>query len=74
MDISLCDTRNGTQIEPTSIHGMLWLQTHFENNQWEAISSSEVILSIEDSKLLQHDATEAGLKINSLISMASLKK
>ena len=42
---------------------MLWLQTHFENDQWEALSNSKVIISEENSQLLIEDATNAGLNI-----------
>ncbi|MDC3134420.1 hypothetical protein OA511_00375 [Prochlorococcus sp. AH-716-J09] len=42
---------------------MLWLQTHFENDQWEALSNSTVIISEENSQLLIEDATNAGLNI-----------
>ena len=44
MDISLSNKRNGTQIKPTSIHGILWLQTHFESEHWELISNGQVIV------------------------------
>ena len=63
MDISLSANRNGTQINPTSVHGMLWLQTHFENDQWESLSNSSVIISEESSKLLIEDAKSSGLNI-----------
>ena len=42
---------------------MLWLQTHFENEQWEALSSNRVIISETDSKLLTKDANLAGINI-----------
>ena len=31
---------------------MLWLQTHFENDQWEALSNNEVIISKENSEFI----------------------
>ena len=31
MDIWLIGTGDSIQIRPASIHGMLWLQTHFED-------------------------------------------
>ncbi len=74
MDIGLFDKSNGTQIEPTSVHGMLWLQTHFEITEWEAISSQQVVLSKENSELLLKDATQAGLTLNSFTSIAYSSK
>ena len=67
MDICLVDIDNNSNksLKPTSIIGMLWLQTHFEDNQWEALSNNQVIISKENSKLLVKDAISAGLKIKS---------
>ena len=45
---------------------MLWLQTHFENDQWEALSHNKVIISEIDSKLLIEDANLAGVRIESM--------
>ena len=55
MDIRLFNKRNGTQLEPVSVHGMLWLQTHFESKHWEAISNGLVIIPSEDAKMLAED-------------------
>ena len=65
MDICLVDIDNNSNksLKPTSVIGMLWLQTHFEDNQWEALSNNQVIISKENSKLLIKDAISAGLKI-----------
>ena len=65
MDICLITIDNtlNKSIQPKSVIGMLWLQTHFENNQWEALSNSTVIISEENSQLLIEDATNAGLDI-----------
>tara|TARA_B100000945_G_scaffold286106_1_gene256819 strand:- start:70 stop:297 length:228 start_codon:yes stop_codon:yes gene_type:complete len=74
MDISLSDKRNGTQIEPLSVHGILWLQTHFESNHWESISNGLVIIPPKDAKMLQEDATRAGININFIKSLSELDK
>ena len=65
MDICLTkvDNKCNKSIIPTSVHGMLWLQTHFEDEQWEALAESRVTISEIDSKLLCKDANLAGLKI-----------
>ena len=65
MDICLVtiDNKLNKSLQPESAVGMLWLQTHFENDQWEALSNSTVIISDENSKLLIEDATNAGLNI-----------
>ena len=65
MDIRLVtiDNNLNKSLQPKTAIGMLWLQTHFENDQWEALSNSTVIISEENSKLLIEDATNAGLNI-----------
>ena len=74
MDISLenIDNNLNKSLKPTSILGMLWLQTHFDNEQWDSLSNNEVIISNENSKLLVKDASEAGLKIESFSSVSTL--
>ncbi len=74
MDISLFEKRNGTQIEPRTVHGMLWLQTHFESNHWEMISNGLVIIPNKDAQMLLEDATNAGLNINFINSLSQIDK
>ena len=74
MDISLSSKRNGTQIEPTSIHGILWLQTHFESEHWESISNGQVILPRQDAEMLGGDAQNAGLNVNFINSLIQIDK
>ena len=73
MDICITsvDNKSNKSLTPLSIHGMLWLQTHFENDQWEAISNNKVIISDSDSELLIEDANSAGITIK-LISDISI--
>ena len=74
MDICLVDIDNNSNksLKPTSVIGMLWLQTHFEDNQWEALSNNQVIISKENSKLLVNDAMSAGLNIKSFSGVSML--
>ena len=74
MDISLSDKQNGTQIEPNSVHGILWLQTHFESKHWESISSGLVIIPAKDARILSEDAQKSGLNINFIKSLSKIKK
>ena len=74
MDISLSDKRNGTQIEPKSVHGILWLQTHFDSERWESISNCLVIIPTKDAEMLVEDANKAGLSINFINSLSYLDK
>ena len=74
MDISLFDKRNGTQIEPKSVHGILWLQTHFESEHWESISNGLVMIPIKDAEMLNVDAQNAGLNVNFINSLSQIDK
>lgn len=74
MDISLSNKRNGTQIKPTSIHGILWLQTHFESEHWESISNGLVIIPSKDGEMLDQDAQKAGLNVNFINSLIQIDK
>ena len=74
MDISITniDNQSNKSLKPLSIHGMLWLQTHFENDQWEALSNNKVIISEIDSELLIEDASLAGVRIESMSDISIL--
>ncbi len=74
MDLWLISSGNRTHIRATSVHGMLWLQTHFETSEWEAISSQQVVLSKNNAEMLTNDAKQAGLILNSVPTLASLSK
>ena len=74
MDISLFDKRNGTQIEPKSVHGILWLQTHFESEHLESISNGLVIISTKDAEMLCEDAQKAGINVNFINSLSQIYK
>ena len=74
MDICITniDNQSNKSLRPLSIYGMLWLQTHFENDQWEALSDNKVIISGKDSDLLMEDANLAGVKIESMSDISIL--
>ena len=74
MDISLSDKRNGTQIEPISVHGILWLQTHFESIHWESLSNGLVIIPTNDAEMLGEDAKKAGLNVILINSLSQIDK
>ena len=70
MDIWFINSNSRVHLRAASVHGMLWLQTHFESNHWEAIASEQVTLNKTDADLLAQDAKEAGLIINSIPEIA----
>ncbi len=74
MDICLTkvDNKSNKSITPLSIHGMLWLQTHFENDEWKELSENKVLISEHDSYLLMEDAKLAGIEIESISEVSIL--
>ena len=74
MDIILSDKSNGTQIEPKSVHGILWLQTHFESEHWELIANGLVLIPSKDAEMLGEDAQKAGLNVNFINSLSQIDK
>ena len=70
--ITTIDNKSNKSLKPLSIHGMLWLQTHFENEQWQALSDNKVIISETDSELLIEDAKLAGVIIESMSDISIL--
>ena len=74
MDISLSEKRNGIQIQPKTVHGILWLQTHFESEHWESISNGQVIVPRQDAEMLGGDAQNAGLNVNFINSLIQIDK
>jgi len=63
MDIVLSKMDNEpiTRLMPVTAYGIMWLQTHFENDKWDEIASYDALLSIKDSELLLKDAKKAGV-------------
>ncbi len=74
MDISLSETQNGIKIEPRSVHGILWLQTHFELKHWESISHGLVLIPSKDAQMLCEDAILAGINVNFINSLSQIDK
>tara|TARA_Y100001978_G_scaffold167949_1_gene156229 strand:+ start:5392 stop:5637 length:246 start_codon:yes stop_codon:yes gene_type:complete len=74
MDICITnvDNKSNKSLKPVSIIGMLWLQTHFDNEQWDALAANKVIISDNDSKLLKEDASQAGIKIEFMSDISIL--
>ena len=70
MDIWLIGTGDSIQIRPASIHGMLWLQTHFEDAHWDALATSQVRLPQMDAEALSQDAKNAGKSLGHLSALS----
>lgn len=62
-DLALIELQQGVRLLPTSLVGLLWLQTHFESPHWPALAAGEVRLDASSSEQLAGDARQAGLRV-----------
>lgn len=69
MDILLIGTEQGMQLRPASVEGMLWLQTHFENDHWDALAAGDVVLPKSDADEMSVDAKKSGLNLSRLAGL-----
>ncbi len=74
MDILLIGTKAGTEVRPASVHGMLWLQTHFEDFHWDALAANQVRLPKSDANDLATDALKAGVNLNFIPELSVVGK
>jgi len=70
MDLQLLADGLSFRLTPASIHGILWLQTHFESKHWELLANGLVTVSRMDAEALWQDATGAGLNIEPLPALS----
>ena len=62
-DIFFQRSWRGVIIKPRSVHGMLWLQTHFTAHDWPAFAEGNAIVQPDDAAKIANDADLAGLAI-----------
>lgn len=70
MDLRLLAEGSSIRLVPASVHGILWLQTHFESEHWELLAEGLVTVCRADAKALRSDASDAGLVVNPLPSLS----
>jgi len=70
MDLRLLADGLSYRLAPASVHGILWLQTHFESKHWELLADGRVTVSRTDAEELRQDATAAGLDVNTLPTLS----
>jgi hypothetical protein len=62
-DIHVVTLREKVIIAPRSVLGMLWLQLHFEDEEWEVLSQGSFLLSRACATAMVMDAQEAELNV-----------
>jgi hypothetical protein len=55
-------------VQPQSIHGVLWLQTHFPASEWDALLQDQACFSADCLDHLLSDAVDAGLLVHQLVA------
>ena len=71
MDLSLITEGQALRLNPESIHGMLWLQTHFDKTHWELLAEGCATVSPSNADALIKDASNAGLNLSPLPALSS---
>ena len=71
-DLALLELKGSYLLQPRSIVGLLWLQTHFEPQSWDLICSGNVRLSAATRPELCADAQRAGLQLSCLAAPSSV--
>ena len=71
MDLSLMTEGQAFRLRAESVHGMLWLQTHFEMSHWELLSEGLATVSQSNADELIKDASSAGLNLSPLPVLSS---
>jgi len=64
MDLCLISQGNSFRLQPESVHGMLWLQTHFEPAHWDLLAEGSATVSRTNADDLLDDAANAGLRLS----------
>lgn len=55
----------------STVHGCLWLQTHFPKTEWEALLNGQACFGSDCLSDLLADATAAGLTVDQTIAVES---
>ncbi|MEB3296839.1 MAG: hypothetical protein VKL23_04820 [Cyanobacteriota bacterium] len=63
MDLAIAVVNCDARLIPLSVHGLLWLQTHFETSQWDSLCSGRARLHTDGVNELCRDARDAGLQV-----------
>lgn len=63
VDLAVAVVDRDARLVPLSVHGLLWLQTHFDASEWESVCSGQARLHTEGLSSLCRDARNAGLQV-----------
>ena len=58
-----CDQIGLHRLRVTSVHGALWLQTHFPSSEWDVLLNGQACFGLDCLSQLLDDAEAAGLRV-----------
>ena len=64
IDIQCVQIKESVWVVPQSTLGMLWLQLHFSDRDWDALSKDAIVLPLRDAHMLVVDAKTAELVVD----------
>jgi len=64
VDIQLVQIKDRVWVVPQSAAGMFWLQSHFPDDAWDALSREAIVIPQHDAGMLVIDAQSAELFVN----------
>ena len=75
MELWFVSSSEKTHIRAISVHGMLWLQTQFEDEYWEPLASHKILLPNEDAKdLTKEDHKRLKGNVEAIMQKGSYSK
>ena len=63
-DLQVVTLREKVIIAPRSAVGMLWLQSHFEEKEWDTLSNGSFLLTRAEAAMMVEDAEDGGLLVD----------
>ena len=64
VDLAIAVVNRDARLVPLTVHGLLWLQTHFDTSEWDVVCSGQARLQSDGIHALCRDAQRAGLRVS----------
>jgi hypothetical protein len=64
VDLAITVIDSDVRLVPLSVHGVLWLQTHFDDCEWDSLCAGRARLHRDGVGALCRDARQAGLRVS----------
>ncbi|MDA0257921.1 MAG: hypothetical protein O2972_04435 [Cyanobacteria bacterium] len=71
MILQSADAPGLARLQVDSVLGALWVQTHFEQSEWDTLLSGQACFGMDYLSDLLSDARQAGLAVRCLVVVAA---